>query len=71
MDVWPENWPAIRLFLDFQTQWRMGPVGPVGLDYGVLFHEMDRMALPEDEYDDLLSSIRVIESAALREMRKE
>jgi len=49
----------------------MGPVGPVGLDYNVLFHEMDRQALLPDDYDDLLGSIRVIESAALRETRRE
>lgn len=31
--VWPENWPAVELFLRCQTQWRLGPYGRVGLDY--------------------------------------
>ncbi len=34
--VWPENWPAFRLFCDVQSQWRTGPGGPIGLDYNVL-----------------------------------
>lgn len=71
VSLWPENWPALNLFLDLQTQWRMGPIGPVGLDYNVLFHEMDRRALPQDEYDDLLEMVRVVEGAALSEMRRE
>lgn len=69
--IWPENFPAVQLFLDNQTQWRMGPVGPVGLDYNVVFHEIDRKPPPKDEYDDLMGAVRVIESAALREMRRE
>lgn len=33
-DVWPENWPTVKLFLTVQTQWRYGPMGGVfGLDY--------------------------------------
>lgn len=34
--VWPENLAAARLFMSMQTQWRMGPAGAIGLDYGVL-----------------------------------
>lgn len=65
--LWPENWPALRLFLDFRTQWRTGFNGPVGLDYGVIQHELDRRKLSPDEYDDLMDCMRVIEQAALTE----
>lgn len=69
-DLWPENWPAIQLFLQFQTQWRTGMNGPTGLDYNVIFHELDRRGLESDAYDDLMGSVRVIEDVALRILHK-
>lgn len=71
VELWPENEPPLALFTQFATQWRTGPGGAVGLDYGVLFHELDRRDLPAEEYDDTMWAVRVIERAALREMRKE
>lgn len=65
VEVWPDNWPAIQLFAGLSTQWRAGAAGPIGLDYNVVFHELDRKSLAPDVYDDMLASIRVIESAAL------
>lgn len=53
------------------SQWRVGAAGVVGLDYNVLFHEMDRMDLGREEYDRLLEDIRTMEGAALEEMRLE
>ena len=35
-DIWAEHWPAVSAFLDACTQWRMGPGGPIGLDYSAL-----------------------------------
>ena len=67
--LWAENWPAMKFFTDMGTQWRQGFNGPTGLDYGVLLHELDRLDLPRDEYDDLFGSIRVMEREALNEMR--
>ena len=32
--VWPENWPAVKLFISLSTQWRLAANGlPYGLDY--------------------------------------
>lgn len=70
VELWPENWPAIQLFNRVSTQWRVGANGPVGLDYNVIFHELDRKGLADDDYDDLMASIRVIESTALEEIHK-
>lgn len=67
--LWAENWPAMKFFTDHGTQWREGFSGKTGLDYNVLFHELDRLNLPRDEYDDLFTSIRDMERAALNEMR--
>lgn len=63
--MWPENWPPIELFTHHCTQWRVGAGGPVGLDYGVIFHELDRAGVAGDAFDEMMASIRVIESAAL------
>jgi hypothetical protein len=43
----------------------MGSSGPVGLDYGVLFHKLDRMKLPADEYERIERDVRVMEDEAL------
>lgn len=69
VDVWPENWPAFELFNALQTQWRIGLRGPIGLDYNVLYHKMDRMQLDPDEYDQLESDVRVMEMESLATMR--
>lgn len=68
--LWEENWPAVKLFNVLAGQWRMGPSGPVALDYTVLFHELDRMKLEADAYDDIFGSVRVIEDAALTILRE-
>lgn len=68
--LWAENWPAMRFFLQIKTQWLHGFSGPTGLNYLVVFHELDRRNLTQDEYDDLFGSLRLIESTALEEMRK-
>jgi hypothetical protein len=72
-EVWPENWPAWCLFDDMRTQWRTrGMDGrPYGLDYAVLFRLMDEDGLKGREWRETLDSIRVLEGAALEEMRKQ
>lgn len=64
--VWPENVRAFHLFSFLATQWRTSMNGPSGLDYGVLFHKMDRMHLTEDDYAELEQQILIMEDAALQ-----
>lgn len=71
IEVWPENWDAILLFDAIGSQWRVGPSGPYGLDYNVLYRKMDRMGLTPERYDELEDQIQIMEDAALEEMRKE
>jgi len=66
VDVWEENTEVFNLFCMMQTQWRIGMSGPSGLDYNVLFTYMDKQCLPID----LLSDIRIMESAALTEIHR-
>jgi hypothetical protein len=66
VEVWPENWPAFKVFSDLRTQWRVsGMGGATGLDYNVLFRKLDRMNLPPDEYDQMEDDIRLMETTAL------
>ncbi|MDF4005322.1 DUF1799 domain-containing protein [Luteibacter sp. PPL552] len=70
-ELWPENWPAIQLFTRLSTQWRVGMNGPTGLDYNVVFHELDRTGVVGDDYDEMMAAIRVIESTALEEIHQQ
>ena len=62
--------PSLALFLYMRTQWVHGFSGPVGLNYAVLQHKMDRMKLEPEAYEIMESDIRIMEIAALNEMHK-
>jgi hypothetical protein len=68
--VWPENWPAFEVFHRLQTQWRVGGVGPTGLDYNVLFVLLDRKRLNDEDFDQFVADIQVMEFAALEAMNR-
>ncbi len=70
LEIWPENEVAFELFLSLRSQWLVGMAGATGLNYGVLFHKMDRMELTPERYDELESQVRVLEYAALNEMNR-
>lgn len=70
VELWPENEQVIMLFSSLSTQWRVGMNGPTGLDYGVLYHKMNRMNLTPIEYEMLEADIRVVEREALAVMNK-
>lgn len=69
--IWPENLPTLRLWKVVGDQWRMGFSGPVALDLVPVFHELDRMDLDKEAYDDLLAGIKAIAGVALNEMHKD
>lgn len=58
------------LYVDYQTQWRVGVGGLLGLDYTVFHHALDRKGLPPDQYDEMLNDLRIIEAAAMSAIRK-
>lgn len=70
VEIWPENQQAFALFDQFRTQWIQGAVGPTGLNYGPILHQMDRMKLDEEAFDQLFAELRVIEIAALCTINK-
>jgi hypothetical protein len=71
VECWPDNWPAFLLYVSIQTQWRTGGMGGrIGLDYGVLFHRMDRMKLSDEKYEQLFEDVKHIEAGALSVFNK-
>ena len=71
VEIWIDNWPAFELFhRRFCTQWIQGPAGPTGLNYLVVFHELDRMGLDADAYEEMMEALRTIECAALGEIHR-
>lgn len=71
VEVWPENWPAVELFIRVGTQWRVGMGGASGLDYSVVWKMIERMGLDKDDEDALFEDVRVLELESLRTMRTE
>lgn len=71
VEVWPDNWPAWALFCSVCTQWRTGGMGSyIGLDYGPLFTLMDRQGLTGPDWQHMFDDVRVLEGAALDQIRK-
>ena len=46
------------------TQWRMGPAGPIGLDNTAVFQTLDRCKISDPD-GELFAGIQVMERAAL------
>lgn len=67
-DVWPENWPALDLYIQNRTQWIQGPGGPTGLNYPWFQSCLDRQGMSADEAEDIMDRLRVIEDAVLEKV---
>lgn len=63
-EVEPDAWPALMLFLDCQTQWRAGPGGLIGMDYGAVAWVF-RLRSVTDEAA-MLSDLQIIEAEILQ-----
>lgn len=70
VEIWPDNAPVFDLFCSISTQWRQGPSGPSGLDYNILYQDLDRLSLTADEYAEWKRDIKVMECAALEAIHK-
>lgn len=70
MEVWPENWEPLLLFISLQTQWNivvgMGGGGRIGLRYEAVYPLLDRAAAgDQEEWGRLFAEIRHMERAVL------
>lgn len=61
---------TVNVFVAMGTQWRVGGMGAIGLDYGPLPGVMRMMGVPRKDWPDVFEGIRIMEDAALEEMRK-
>lgn len=69
-EVWPCCVTAVNVFGSLVTQWRVGPAGPTGLDYGALEPALRLMAVPADDWPALFEDVQTMERSALEEMRR-
>lgn len=67
--VWPENWDAVAMFCRLSRQWRMGPRGPVGLDYGAVQWLFSLYAVEKPR--ELLEDLELMQGAFLDELYRE
>lgn len=72
-EVWPSLATTVATFVKLSTQWlRAGMKGrKVGLNYEVLFRVMDRMALDDAAWLEMLDDIRTLEDEALTKMAED
>jgi hypothetical protein len=69
VEVWPDNWPAVRLFVDLTTQWRVSMGVRIGVDYAAIIPVMTLRGIEESKRSALFDDIRVMEAAALESIR--
>lgn len=60
--------PAVNTFIAMATQWRMGPAGPIGLDYTPLDTVLRLSGFPESDWPAAFEGLRAMESEALKIM---
>lgn len=65
VEVWPDNWLALRVFQSMRTQWRVGMSGPTGLDYTALPIVMKLEGVSKRDLQDIFDCVRIMEGAAL------
>lgn len=70
VDIWPDCAESVNVFIAVMTQWRMGPSGPIGLDYGVLPMIFRLTATPQSSWPQVFADLQVMEVEALNTVRK-
>ncbi|MFK3815081.1 DUF1799 domain-containing protein [Pseudomonas sp. NPDC089407] len=69
--VWPENWPAFCVFEALTTQWRVGPGGASGLDYGAIPAVLDLVGIRKKERAGVFGDLRHMEGVILKQWAEE
>jgi len=71
IELWPDHWPVVQMFCRLATQWRVGAAGPTGLDYNVVYYELERAGHKGEDFDEMFECLRVMEHSALSEIYKQ
>ena len=67
-DVLPDAWPAVRVFLKVQTQWRADSGAVIGLDYGAVRWVIELLQLGDPL--EVLADLQVVEATVVAAMNK-
>jgi hypothetical protein len=70
VEVWDENWDVICLFTQYSSQWRTAMNGPIGLDFNVFHHALDRKGIAGEDYDEWILKLGIIEAEALKQLNR-
>lgn len=65
VEVWETHWTAFRLFSALYGQWRMGPGGPVALDYLAIDPVARLLRIKPADTAAAFEALQVMEGAAL------
>ncbi|MBH3342450.1 DUF1799 domain-containing protein [Pseudomonas parafulva] len=68
VEVWPDAWPALRLFEAMSTQWRLGQGGASGLDYAAIPATSSMLGIKRRELFNIFPDLRILEIEALAVM---
>ena len=69
--VWPDQMEAWAVYRSMNTQWNMGPRGPVGLRYETLPEIWRRVKVPPERRDEVFLDLQILEAASLNAMYEE
>jgi hypothetical protein len=71
-EVYDDNWDAVMIFCNMQTQWSTSFGGFVGLRYEVLLMQGGMFDLYNiTDRRKILEELQIMEAAALKELNKE
>lgn len=70
-EIWPDNDLAVSTFLSMCTQWNSNGFGATGLKYEALEPVLRMTGVPRKEWPDVFHGVGIMESEALKLMRKE
>ncbi len=65
--LWPENEQVFLLWMEVQTQWTVGPAGPIGLNYAGVDVCLVRGDIPRRDRNKAFKLVMLMERAALEE----
>ena len=67
----PDLLAAVNVFSDMLTQWRYGPNGVVGLDYGSLPVVLRLRRVPRKDREQIFDDLRIMEKEALDALKEQ
>jgi hypothetical protein len=64
--LWPENVPAWQLWMQVQTQWRVGGMGgATGLDHTAVWADLDHFGIPKRRRREVFGYLCAMERVVL------